>query len=410
MNNRVVKNNLWRPCPVCSNNTGEILHTQKFVIHEGYPLPESYDVVCCTKCGFVYADTSARQKDYDLYYQSFSKYEDPNIGTGSGIASWDKDRCEGVALEISGLIPDIHSSIIDIGCANGGILSALHHMGYQNLTGLDPSVECIDYVKKKCDISRAIVGGIFSQSILDEKSLHGRFSCAILSHVIEHIYDVQKAMKNISNLLKGGGHLYLEVPDASRYIDHYVVPYYYFDIEHINHFDKHSLKNLLMMNDFDFLSNNEKDTRVSKSNIYPSVSVIGKKRSGVTLVKTEPIPDFTVKNSVLKYIQKSKTTESSIRNKLEPFAKTRNPVIIWGAGNFTMRLLAESLLGKCNIVAFIDNDSKKWGKTIKGASVYPPDRVKDLKGTLVVCAALYSDDILLQIKSLNVDNEVMVLK
>jgi 2-polyprenyl-3-methyl-5-hydroxy-6-metoxy-1,4-benzoquinol methylase len=78
--------------------------------------------------------------------------------------------------------------------------------------------------------------------------LQESFGCAILTGVIEHIYDVQKAIKNISNLLKAGGILYLEAPDASRYIDYYIVPYYYFDSEHINHFDMHSLRNLLIAN------------------------------------------------------------------------------------------------------------------------------------------------------------------
>lgn len=410
MNYRILKNNLHRPCPICFNGTGEILHTQKFVIPEGYPLPEIYDVVCCMKCGFVYADTCARQEDYDLYYQNFSKYEDPIISTGSGNVSWDKDRCEGVASEVFRFMPDRNISIIDIGCGNGGILYALKHLGYKNLTALDPSVSCIEYIKQKNNSCRTVVGGLFSQNITDDRTLHRNFDLAILSGVIEHICDVQRAIKNVSNMLKAGGSLYLEVPDASRYANHYVVPYYYFDSEHINHFDMRSLRNLLTMNNFDFIFYKEMETRVSKSNICPAVSVIGKKMSSVTQIRTEPIPDFTVKNSVLKYIEKSKTTECSIRSKLEPFAKTQNTVIVWGAGNFTMRLLTESPLGKCNILALIDNDSKKWGKTIKGVSVYPPDKVKDLKGTLIICAALYSDDILLQIKTMGVENDVIVLK
>ena len=410
MNERAVKDSLCRPCPICSNNTGEILHTQKFVIPDGYPLPESYDVICCLKCEFVYADTSTKQKDYDLYYRYFSKYEDPNTATGSGITSWDRDRCDVFALEISRLVPDTQASIIDIGCANGGLLGALNHRGYNNLTGLDPSTACIEYIKRNHDISKAIVGGIFSQSIVTDKSLQGSFDCAIFSGVMEHIYDVQKAMKNVWRLLKDGGSLYLEVPDASRYFDHYVVPYYYFDSEHINHFDRHSLNNLFIVNGFDFTSCNEKDMRASASNIYPSITFMGEKRLNGKAVKTEPIPDSTVKNSVLKYIQKSKTAERAIRTKLEPFVKKQNPVIIWGAGNFTMRLLTESLLGKCNIVAFIDNDANKWGKTMRGVSIYPPDKVKELHGTLIICAAVYSDDILLQAKATVITNEIIVLK
>ncbi len=386
------------------------MHSQGFAVPEGYPLPDFYDVVSCLKCGFVYADTSGKQEDYDLYYQNFSKYENPYIATGSGITSCDKGRCDDTALEISGLIPNKNSSIIDIGCANGGILGALKYMGYRDLTALDPSPACADYIKKKYNVPRVITGGIFSQGLIDDKSLQGRFDCAILSGVIEHIYNVQKAIKNISNLLKAGGILYLETPDASRYSDYYIVPYYYFDSEHINHFDMHSLRNLLIMDNLDFVSYTEKEIKVSKSSIYPSVSVIGKKRLDAKFSTAESFPDFRVKNSVLGYIKKSKKSEVSIIIKLEPLVKSQNPVIIWGAGNFAMRLLEESNLGKCNIAAFIDNDSKKWGRAIRGVPIYPPNKLEELKDTLIICAALYSDDIFLQARSMGIDNEIVVLK
>ena len=405
------KHNLLRPCPICSSNTGELLHTQKFVIPEGYPLPVSYGVVCCTQCGFVFADTPAKQKDYDLYYQNFSKYEDSNIATGSGKTSYDKDYCEHIALEISIHIPERQSSIIDIGCANGGLLGALNQMSYDNLTGLDPSPVCVDYIKTNRSISKAIVGSIFSQGIIDDISLRRSFDCAILSNVLEHIYDVQKAVNNVSNLIKDQGYLYLEVPNAAHYINNWVVPFYYFDCEHINHFDVHSLSNLLTMNGFDIVAFSEKQARVSNSDIYPLVSIIGRKKSAVTTSGSVGFaPDLAAKNSVLEYIEKSKAVENSIRIKLESYAGTQSPVIVWGAGNFTMRLLAESLLGRCNITAYIDNDSKKWGKTIRQVSIFPPEKLKDLSGTIIICAALFSNEILLQIRAMGISSEPIVLK
>lgn len=39
-------------------------------------LPESYDVVCCEKCGFIYADTNATKEQYDLYYMNNNVYSD----------------------------------------------------------------------------------------------------------------------------------------------------------------------------------------------------------------------------------------------------------------------------------------------------------------------------------------------
>lgn len=75
---------LNRLCPICNNKQGEILHTQKFLLDNNNPLPSEYDVVCCTQCGFVYADVDASQENYNKYYENFSKYESTEVSSGGG--------------------------------------------------------------------------------------------------------------------------------------------------------------------------------------------------------------------------------------------------------------------------------------------------------------------------------------
>ena len=55
-----------RNCPICQEENGEILHTQNFVLPEGHPLSNGYDILCCDRCGFVYADTTVSQKDFTV--------------------------------------------------------------------------------------------------------------------------------------------------------------------------------------------------------------------------------------------------------------------------------------------------------------------------------------------------------
>jgi len=69
---------LLRACPICLNTSkGYVLHTQSFALPEGHLLSgaRKYDVVSCSKCGFVYADTPVKQDAYDKYYTEMSKYE-----------------------------------------------------------------------------------------------------------------------------------------------------------------------------------------------------------------------------------------------------------------------------------------------------------------------------------------------
>jgi len=40
-----------RNCPICQEENGEILHTQNFVLPEGHPLSNGYDILCCDQEG-----------------------------------------------------------------------------------------------------------------------------------------------------------------------------------------------------------------------------------------------------------------------------------------------------------------------------------------------------------------------
>jgi hypothetical protein len=136
-----------RAYPICESGEGEVLHTQRFVLPEDHPLGDGYDVVCCPGCGFVFANTTATQDDYDAFYARLSKYEDNVTSTGGGGTAWDAARMLEMGRDIAGFVPDTTARIVDIGCANGGGLAALKTLGYDNLCGIDPSPACAKFVR-----------------------------------------------------------------------------------------------------------------------------------------------------------------------------------------------------------------------------------------------------------------------
>ncbi|MFM6900011.1 MAG: class I SAM-dependent methyltransferase, partial [Microcystis panniformis] len=150
-----------RNCPICQEENGEILHTQNFVLPEGHPLSNGYDILCCDRCGFVYADTTVSQKDYDVFYAKLSKYEDKKTATGGGESPYDAARLQKTAECIAEFLPDKSVRILDIGCANGGLLGYLKKLGYNNLCGLDPSAACVENTKQLYGIE-AYAGSIFA--------------------------------------------------------------------------------------------------------------------------------------------------------------------------------------------------------------------------------------------------------
>ena len=398
--------NVLRPCPICSNGVGEVLHNQRFRLPEKHHfLPEAYDIVVCLKCGFVYADTSASQEDYNRYYLDFSKYEDKVTAVGGGVTSWDASRLERTASDIAKFLLDKSAAICDIGCANGGLLAALKNKNYYNLTGLDPSPACVSHTHKEYGI-RAIVGGLSTLNSVDG-SLREQFDCIILSHVLEHVCDLQTAIKNLFLSIKNGGLLYIEVPDASRYSDYYIVPYYYFDGEHVNHFDEHSLQNLTSQNGFEQVFHAKKEIPVSEKKGYPAVygfyRKVGRNSSTQTI-----IPDFKVRDNVIKHIERSRMADRW--PELDELVCSQEEIIVWGAGFFTLRLLGNTPLSKCNIIAFLDNDFKKQGLKLKNVTVYPPAVLREHKAPIIIASALFSDEIIKQIKEMGINNKIIVMK
>ena len=394
---------LLRNCPICKQTNGKILHTQHFSLPDKSILPNAYDVVSCENCGFCFADTSATQADYDKYYNEMSKYEDKNTGTGGGLSPLDKLRMDTVVDLLTQFIPEKSNSIVDIGCANGGMLNCFHEKGFSNLIGIDISQKCVDNVKALGYDS--IFGGIFNLENLKGK----QFDCLIISHVMEHIRDLSEAAKNLSSLVTEDGLIYIEVPDASNYHNYFFVPYYYFDCEHINHLNITALKNLFLSQSFECVYFEEKSIVVSDDKSYPVLRTVFKKVKSNT-ANTLSEKDARVESSINSYIDLSK--QHSENNELNELVKHNEPILVWGAGMYTLRLLEDGLLDKCNIISFIDKDSNKQGNKINNISIASPDVIKmHAKTPIIIASAIHGKAIKSEIEQIdgNSDRKTIIL-
>lgn len=390
---------LERRCPVCTEEWGEVLCHQQFILPEGHPLASEFDIVVCKTCGCVYSDTPSLQEEYNYFYKEYSKYEDEHIASGGGIIGYDKTRLERVANDIISYIPNQETKILDIGTGNGGLLKILYQKGYKQVIGMDPSEYCVQNLIK--NNIQGFKGDIFN---CDNVLAKNQFDFIILSHVLEHIKDVQACMHKVLTLLKPKGCLYIEVPDASRYDDYYIAPFHYFDIEHINHFDIYALKNLCSILGLRILQEKEIEIPVSNTNKYPSVFIILQKEDNIKEIKGI-VKNKSCEYKVVKYINSS--SEQERFNELEKLASTQEEIVVWGVGSFTMRMMAKDILGKCNIIQFIDINEKKQGTVINGIKVSAPMEIKSVLAPIVICSALYSDEIVKDIQAMGLENRII---
>jgi len=392
-----------RPCPLCTGKGVRVLHRQRFALPDGCPLPVAYDLVACNECGFVYADTPGTQGDYDRYYELFSKYEDPAVATGSGDSSPDLIRLDTTAVTLGGIIaaPLDRLHVLDIGCAGGGLLQALRRWGFVRLTGLDPSSACVARVR--AERFQAVQGKVSDLPILEGVGL---YDIIVLSHVLEHVVDVRETMLALPRFLAERGVIYIEVPDAGRYAEYPFVPFYYFDAEHINHFDLASLANLAATTGFRVAASGQKEIAVADGRLYPAVWVaLAVAQTKETLSRARDLA-----GRVAAYILQSQAKVD--HTALTRLAADQRPVVLWGAGSHSQRLLEQSPLGQCRIAIVVDRDRVKQGKTFAGVEIQSPEA--GLHGVapdavVVVASVLHGQSIAAEVRALGIYNDLLIV-
>ena len=387
-----------RRCPICNHQQVDILHAQQFELPDGHPLSNGYDVVVCLKCGFVYADTIVTQSDYDLFYAEHSKYEDATTSTGGVENPFDWNRQMETAHQIADFLQNPTAKILDVGCANGGILKALSRLGYQSLCGIDPSPVCVENTRRLG--VEAYIGSLFQP--FREHS----FDCVILSHTLEHIQDLHGALDWIADRLRPDGIVYLETPDANRYADFIYAPLQDFNTEHINHFSLTCLENLMRQKGFALMKGQSKILTARPQIFYPAVYGFWKQKDGNN---TALMYDKSLRKSIEKYIKRSIKILNVIEVRLKKTLATSPKIIVWGTGQLTMKLLIETSLARAEILAFVDNNPINHGKVLRGIPIISPDQLDGFKEPILVATLLHHHAITDQILRMRLANEIILL-
>ena len=294
---------LLRPCPVCGGERGDVLHHQQFAVTDDYPLPDAYDVVICATCGMVYADTPATQADYDRFYATCSIYEQPAGAAAGATPPEDLARLEQIGALYAGHIPSRQARILEVGCANGGLLQVLGRLGFSNLVGVDPSPACVENTRRcGCESYRGDLAHLPAEI--------GRFDAVILTAVLEHVLDVKSAVSALASVCADDGRIFLEVPDAAGYADYLYAPFQDINTEHINHFSLAALQNL--MGQFGFTPVLEQRMLVPGPSrlMFPGLEVGYERRSGH--VRQPWVIDPAFRGQMERYIHDSRVMMEGI--------------------------------------------------------------------------------------------------
>lgn len=389
-----------RACPVCDSTVVTRLQEMRFALPEDHPLTDRYAVVCCDACGMVYADTPSSQADYDSYYADLSKYSDTVTGTGAGSQGWDRQRLADTAATIAERLGNANARVVDIGCANGGLLAELAALGYHRLYGVDPAPACVAATAAIPGVS-AGVGTLFS---MPNAALHA--DCVVLSHVLEHVRDVRSALRQLYSMLAPGGLAYVEVPDATRYAEYLVAPFQDFNVEHINHFSPVSLANALADNGFSVETTIPKTIEASAGVPYPAVAAVARRSDGDSQRIT---PDETAKAVMAHYVAESRAQVAVLDQNLRQALRGIDEIVIWGAGQTTLTLLSHTNMGGARVLALTDSNPRYHGRRLGGVPVVAPNDIARLNAPILIGSLIHHVAIEQRIREMGLPNRVVRL-
>lgn len=359
-----------------------------------------YNVVICQSCGFAFADNIPDQKAFDLYYREMSKYEhQDHAGEPS---EFETRQFPMLAQFIKKHVPNSQARILEIGCANGGLLNALKQSGYQNVLGIDPSPVCARNAEQLYQIH------VVTSALSDVKVEIGPFDFIILVAVLEHIKDMNGTLQKLHNLLGPDGKLYIEVPDATKFTSSLDAPFQEFSIEHINFFSPLSLANLMGTRGFQEIFSTQTSYDQTDTHTGYAIRMVFQKR-GVN-DKFIPMYDRDTETGLKNYIEASQKVENRIHKTVNALVESQQPLIVWGVGTHTQRLLATSQLKDAKIAAFVDSNSNYQGKQLNGIPIINPERLTGTNDSILVSSRIFQSEIVHQIRSeLKLKNSIFTL-
>jgi SAM-dependent methyltransferase len=292
-------------------------------------------------------------------------------------------------------------SILDIGCATGALLAELRERGLAQVTGLDPSPVCAASARRVYDIP-VLVG------TLAEVAVEEPFDLVILVGVLEHVRDLAPMLAQVGPLLRPGGLAFVEVPDALQFTDWRNAPFQQFSVEHINFFSPTNLENAMNCNGFDTVAVYQDVREVGHRAKDPVASGVFRRREHQEAGGWRKDP--TTAPALRSYIEQCRGSEAQERRKIDELVASGEPLIVWGTGTQTQRLLATGNLGKTNLRAFVDSNVKYQGKTLHDLPILGPEELKGRSETVLISSWMYQEEIHQQLRdTLGLPNKVVLI-
>ena len=360
-----------RTCPICAGAAADPCLANPMAAVGGFDM--SYTVVRCSHCGFHYAQQLADNATFSAYYQSVSKYDAPE-----SVSPVDQARINATVRFLDGRVAKTQR-IADLGCGYGALLGGLQATGWLHLQGLDPAPNAAQCALKMFGV-RGIQRGMMSEAhtVLNLQDV----DVVCIMCVLERLPQLRQDLAQLFSKLRPGCKVLLEVPAIECFLNPDGEPFGEFSLEHIQFFDTPSLVNLMRS-----LGAQQLALELLDLPMVASGSMLGLFQWSGTFPEA-PRYERARTDTLAAYIAES---QQQLARALERVPA--GPLILYGAGSHTARLLAhlEKIPG-CSVQSIVDSNPNLEGKQMGRWTVRSPSSIHETPDIPVLVSSFRSQN------------------
>ena len=347
-----------RNCSCCNSKNEILIDTINLSMVNDIKLNNKLNIYYCPECNFYYSDSENTQEDYNNYYKEFNNYK-------KGAIYSDKDeRCNNYLKDKLQNQDQKVRSIIDYGSGNGKLKEMLSVSDIYEVDEYDIGME----------------------------QPNKKYDCLILSHVLEHIYDINKFIETISLNINDNGLLYIEIPNAEYYdkiTD--LCPLQEINIEHINFFSKYALNKLLIKHNYQAVSLIDDYFTIKDYKYYVIRGIFSKNKQNISF-----------KNYLCNGAEQISKYSFTNLNKYKN-------IYVYGCGQFLFKIF-DNICNNTNVINVIDDNPCYLNKQISNVVVIDYIKYSEMSndGDVILLTSLIHDQTL-KSKLQKINKKIVIL-
>ena len=330
-----------RNCPNCESYNHEIKYQKEIKNFDGFNLLCEYKIVQCNNCNFIF-NNNIDDNVLNEFYNKESLYSsESSYGTG-GNNSGDINRYNTYLNNLKEHLTN-SSLICDVGCGKGGFVKFLTENGYKDSLGIELDQRLVDLSNSK---------KILKMEPYKYPFKNKEINCLTFTHVFEHILNLK---------------------------------------EHINHFTKESLQNLVENSGFELISYEQSGIYYTNEKYsYPSLRCVFRKTQIQNIKQITSFP-------LVQYIAQENIKIQIHINDINNILKTFRNIYFWGIGQEFFTLISNMNINFDNYnISLLDINKDKQKLTVNGLKIQDPSNITTTnpEETCIIICSVFNNEII----------------